>query len=116
MTSPVENCPVEEKPMRDRAYTDQQLLELAAKAAGLGDGPYDFNSNTGWNPLVSNGDALWLAVKLRINLEMDETYVFGLRTRYSESGMCECWNNDPCAAARRAIVRAAAAIAEGAKS
>ena len=56
--------------------TDRELLELAAKAAGI---EYDFICPTGvhcgdastmrdyfWNPLTSDGDALRLAVKLDI--------------------------------------------------
>lgn len=35
MSKPIEGCPQPETEIRDRAYTDRQLLELAAKAAGL---------------------------------------------------------------------------------
>ena len=64
---------------------DRELLELAAKAAGfqIGNevGEYGWwnceagwlfacrNANgtlTPWNPLTNDGDALWLATKLRI--------------------------------------------------
>lgn len=101
--------------------TDRELLEMAAKAAGL-DGTYcelvggvpalyvKTDSLGMWAPLEDDSDALRLAVKLRISIDMDEQYVFGVRDRESGLGMCECWNDDPHAATRRAIVRAAAEI------
>lgn len=88
---------------------DRELLEAAAKAAGL---PIEFDEGTcngwwpngrtstgdvdeWWNPLTDDGDALRLAVKLRItNLPL-----------LSEGHV------SPYAATRRAIVRAAAAMA-----
>lgn len=48
--------------------TDHELLELAAKAAGL-----DLNlvkGWDGWNPLIDDGDALRLAVKLGISVKV----------------------------------------------
>jgi hypothetical protein len=61
--------------------TDKELLELAAKAAGI---EYDFICPTGahcgdastmrdyfWNPLTSDGDALRLAVRLKMELDCD---------------------------------------------
>jgi len=114
--------------------TDRELLELAAKAAGFTwwqskHGYWnvttpsgktesccvgwdistidDALTEIGWNPLTDDGDALRLAVKLNVD-------VFGS----SDCRMCE-WddgvateqsNNDPYAATRRAIVRAAAEI------
>ena len=96
--------------------TDRELLELAAKAAGL---DYEwkqegyFYGETGvvpqewrrcWNPLANDGDALRLAVKLGL---------FGVQSYngddYAKANKC------PYAATRRAIVRAAAAIGEGSK-
>lgn len=97
--------------------TDKELLELAAKAAGLQE--YGFmggsfvhivdNTFEEWNPLTDDGDALRLAVKLEINIAMYaqrvKTYVDNLpRAHQGEFGA------DPYAATRRAIVRAAAAI------
>lgn len=69
--------------------TDRELLEMAAKAAGLKIDKSEFNGggrgNTGfdfmgnavldwhngktWNPLADDGDALRLAVKLSISME-----------------------------------------------
>ena len=101
--------------------TDSELLQLAAKAAGdvtheeIWKGEYShFERNGyGWNPLTDNGDALWLAVKLRISLHIrDQTY-----TQLEESAV---WMpegldfpEDRCAATRRAIVMAAAEIGKG---
>lgn len=101
--------------------TDHDLLEKAAMAAGLQIirwwydvavlcDPRTHEEGATWNPLNDDGDALRLAVKLRISIEMDEQYVFGVCDRASGLGMCECWNDNPAAATRRAIVRAAAAL------
>lgn len=108
---------------------DKELLELAAKAYGIevvhmcdpvesGETGSDFFHADGkyWNPLTDDGDALRLAVKLELGLHVD---------------LCKCWVcvfygndfiddgfskdggitvDDPYAATRRAIVRAAAEI------
>ena len=90
--------------------TDKELLEKAAKAAGInlrflsGNIPFsDGPSRIGeWNPLTDDGDALRLAVKLCI---LDK-YEIGIAP-------VNVWHgDDPYAATRRAIVRAAAAIGE----
>ena len=99
---------------------DRELLELAAKAAGIeimdwyGDrfscrNKFD-TSLFGWNPLTDDGDALRLAVKLGIDL----VHAFGTRTAVAEntSGYA-AEGPDPYAATRRAIVRAAAEIGKG---
>jgi hypothetical protein len=64
-----------------------------------------------WNPLKDDGDALRLAVKLRLDVAVSErnkqTVVCSLKT----SGISlELHNDDPYAATRRAIVRSAAEI------
>lgn len=98
--------------------TDRELLELAAKAAGIehtgedyarrsmGGGHYE---NFPWNPLLDDGDALRLGVKLNIL-----TYQTGLDQSYASTPMnWSCTvphNDDPYAATRLAIVRAAAEI------
>jgi hypothetical protein len=62
----------------------------------------------GWNPITDDGDALRLAVTLRISLDM-LTHIVDATTG---TVMChEPWGDDHCAATRRAIVRAAAAMA-----
>lgn len=113
--------------MRD----DRELLELAAKAAGLtgechlltGDcsdpnepGGFRYEHPDGghdwWNPLMDDGDALRLAVKLHMQVSITtescraETLpALGVRVN----------DKDEMAAARRAIVLAAAAIGESMK-
>lgn len=95
---------------------DRELLELAAKAAGIG-GYWDVSHEwfvtrhtaTGlmldtWNPLADDADALRLAVKLRLDVEwLDSETVFVESAEHIANG-------DPYAATRRAIVRAAAEI------
>lgn len=112
--------------------TDIELLELAAKAAGI-----EFNekrSPTGsialhcpssfgwWNPLTDDGDALRLAVELKISIHLRPKRVEVLswplpKTPYGFGGTpfpkvetVEPYDDNPLAATRRAIVRAAAEI------
>lgn len=97
---------------------DRELLTLAAKAAGIElEGWYEsadaFNApyHGWWNPLTDDGDAFRLAVKVggELRLHTEENWsAFGVI--YSDEGMFEYHNNDPYAATRRAIVRAAAEI------
>ena len=101
---------------------DKELLELAAKAAGM-DGLglfwnerlkclWDAEGLT-FDPLEDDGDALRLAVKLRLPIRdgLNGTVTTG----NSESGypIWELYGDDPHAATRRAIVRAAAEIGKG---
>jgi hypothetical protein len=102
--------------------TDRELLELAAKAAGIeGDfrdaGQYWFQYGIPlpktmshepqryWNPLTNDTTAFHLAVKLGIDCwrEGDVICCDGVRVDFG----------DPYAATRRAIVRAAAEIGKG---
>lgn len=88
--------------------TDDELLEFAAKAAGI----WDAKNNCidiPWNALTNNGDALWLAVKLRIHITMS-SYANVVCRQGDEFRSIEPYGDDPWAATRRAIVRAAAAI------
>ena len=118
------------------ADTDRELLELAAKAAGYKilehhqsarDALVDPATaslwidgvSTGWNPLKDDGHALRLAVQLRMLIEpartMSGTFV-EVHAYPSGRGDCsgvERLGQDDCAATRRAIVRAAAAIGGG---
>lgn len=100
--------------------TDKELLELAAKAAGIGDaifhGPIEGMWSNAldeyWNPLTNDGDALRLAVKLELILDLfdpDEPEIYIWRRR-DNANHKEPIGNDPYAATRRAIVRAAAEI------
>ena len=106
--------------------TDRELLEKAAKAADytvkiVGEGQHAYGLlSLGqycplWSPLNDDGDALRLAVKLRMTVDCCGTHIeasilepsSGYVRRVSE----ECYREpDPYAATRRAIVRAAAAI------
>lgn len=108
--------------------TDRELLELAARAAGLEFDPTVQNKfgllvvtedaacqsdQKLWNPLTDDGDALRLAVKLKMDIRPSEE----LQTIHIWSDVLDRWikefygdTNDPYAATRRAIVRVAAEI------
>ena len=101
--------------------TDRELLELAAKAAGCdGLGQWDdkwncLTDHEGWtfDPLNDDGDALRLAVKLSMCIAIEPQYGLVYATAPGwRVGMEpeEKIGNDPYAATRRAIVRAAAEI------
>ena len=112
--------------------TDQELLELAAKAAGyagwkhcepIPGEPALYIQDAGgvWMPLFDDGDAQRLAVKLRLWVQVNHMSV-----------EVECWQDDTgetrtvtepadplcdySAATRRAIVRAAAEVGKGMES
>ncbi len=91
--------------------TDRELLELAAKAIGKSyvDGD-SWDEGAGWNPLIDDGDALRLAVKLEMDVCFGANYVI-----VRGSVQMPTVNNagDPYAATRRAIVRVAAEIGSG---
>lgn len=99
---------------------DKELLELAAKAAGInvkwvrnsGCFYYD-DDETGheeFDPLSRDGQALRLAVKLQLDMWIGDggTEVECGKRRKPVTQIAN--NGDPCAATRRAIVRAAAEI------
>jgi len=100
--------------------TDRELLELAAKAAGYREAginkPYTDGLLKNWNPLNDDGDALRLAVKLRLTVSWDrfddEDYATATPPHTHQGYDCMV-SQDPYAATRRAITRAAAAIGEG---
>ena len=104
--------------------TDRELLELAAKAAGIV-GEYEswtyqgFNEGIRqvlngikcwkpWNPLTDDGNALRLAVKLQMSL--DTALGQSLAIPLGGKDCVEQHADDPLAATRRAIVRAAAEL------
>ena len=113
--------------------TDRELLEMAAKAAGV-KGYYCENIGikrsdlSFWNPLWYNGEALELAVRLHFGLKDFPPHdISDLEGDLPAFGMIEVWresDDDPLyvewykpgddryKATRRAIVRAAAAIGE----
>jgi hypothetical protein len=111
--------------------TDQELLELAAKAAGYtshgygefgGGDPFlylqeaDFTGM--WAPLTDDGDALRLAVKLDIciqpgcksDYDVEYSAAYVMTAVRIEASAREPSGDDKQAATRRAIVRAAAEI------
>ena len=104
------------------AYSDRELLELAAKAAGLcnpsGDDDIWWDRekriDVQWNPLTDDGDALRLAVKCGIYfmVVLEQAHVSARIRNGIRSYWCEKITTDEYAATRRAIVRAAAAIGE----
>lgn len=96
--------------------SDRELLEAAAKAAGIkgefgrwgwDELPAIAKDDGGlWRPLTDDGDALRLAVRLRlVVVVMNE----GVRVSEHE-GRSVYVADEPGVATRRAIVRAAAAI------
>ena len=94
--------------------TDHELLEIAAKAAGIADGDvfYDMDNDKEWTPLTDDGDALRLAVKLGIDVQQFGTG-FVEAWKHPHQASAEDYGTDPYAATRRAIVRAAAEIGRG---
>lgn len=108
--------------------TDRELLELAAKAAGIersvGGDLWSNARGTLWEPLTDDGDALRLAVKLKLNVwhskwPSGKLYAAAQRiwhvndSMYYDDGVAH--DHDPYAATRRAIVRAAAEIGRSMK-
>lgn len=116
--------------------TGRELLELAAKAAGLQLCGYCWVSDnegddecselesafvkhrptqelaTTWNPLTDDGDALRLAVRLEFEVSLGQfgTIVYLKHGKVEEIGAAGC---DAMSLCRRAIVHAAAEIGKG---
>ena len=107
--------------------TDKELLELAAKAADIElwhedvftKGLTQKISQSGilcWNPLTDDGDALRLAVQLSFIVSREytevgkEAVVFYLNEIQHQMRCVVPHGNNPYAATRLAIVRAAAEI------
>lgn len=109
--------------------TDYELLVLAAKAAGMVLADYQDGKNglwmargyfqpgtnsRDWNPLEDDGDALRLAVRLKLCISQwsDDTACVGYPKGSNDGGNWfeQSGNGDILAATRRAIVRAAAEI------
>ena len=107
---------------------DRELLELAAKASGFEvrfETRMSFGGNIKapviksgehwgeWDPLADDADALRLAVRLRIPPHIDCNMTEAEAATEANGGFFgEPHLDDPYAATRRAIVRAAAAIAQ----
>ena len=93
--------------------TDRELLELAYRSYAPGENYIRMVNVAGadyWNPLTDSGQALELAVKtgLAVSICTGYTAILDCKTR-EEHG------DDPYAATRRAIVRAAAEIGRSMK-
>lgn len=100
---------------------DKQLLERAARAAGIEASP---GAMTGklvihgtsriWNPLEDDADAFRLMVQLKLDVEWCASGRVSAYRHANANGHCftaiESSREDRSAATRRAIVRAAAAI------
>ena len=110
--------------------TDKELLELAAKAAGLTNlvycpawkcmAEYDehggfYKWETYWNPLARDSDALQLGILARLSIK------HGITSTGAKGGLISCeqgfskefeevMGQDPFTAIRRAIVQVAAEI------
>lgn len=102
---------------------DRELLELAAKAAGIKlhvwgtPGSENFADMDAkphgalWNPLTTDGDALRLAVKLKLHLGLESHTVSAWQSDKFGNFQTEVLSHrGDEAATRRAIVRAAAEI------
>lgn len=128
-------CPLTTR--KGEPMTDREMLELAAKAAGVGSvvwgGKYKLGddvidctdisyvrsgqppdvSDIHWNPLLDDGDALRLAAKLKIDIEWQATNPFPEPRveayQRNDDGPCFCADEHEDDY-RRAIVRAAAEI------
>jgi hypothetical protein len=99
--------------------SDRELLEAAAKAAGYWAAEFNCPANLphkNWNPITDSGDAFELSVKLRLtlNCSYDDVAICGQEFTQKEV-FIERNGEDPLAATRRAIVRAAAEIGRSMK-
>lgn len=109
--------------------TDQELLEMAAKASEI---KYTVKNGVlvshgdhvsppmPWNPLDDDGDAMRLAVRLNMTLIPNDgcNMAFAhceMISRGERNQVYQAHNGDQCAALRRAIVRAAAEIGRAMK-
>lgn len=105
-----------------KTMTDRELLEAAAKAAGIeverdARGFYECEDGISgcsgvWNPLEDDGDALRLAVRLGLSITRSHCECCIGVSDHKDVDWLESIHGDALAATRRAIVRAAAAIGE----
>ena len=96
------------------ARTDRELLELAAKAAGL---KFSYQSEIArvsdgeawwdWNPRHDDGDSRRLQVKLGIHITNSQTHAWASTLLFDATVPFE---KDPCDATRLAVLRVAAEV------
>lgn len=109
--------------------TDRELLVFAARALNR-ELVWEFSKFSGcewcrfvscaeqWNPLKDDGDALRLAIALRLDVCIRDGYTDAVIRRVengverSKTGFTEPHRNDIATATRRAVVRASAYIGE----
>lgn len=103
--------------------TDRELLELAAKAAGI-KGTWNergqclhitdqgFQSDVWWRPHLDDGDALRLAVRLGLRLTLPKYHRFGTTAepQVENTPGHTVFREDPMQQTREAIVNTAAEI------
>ncbi len=105
--------------------TDKELLEYAAKAAGITVNQWHLDEfgwvawiepdDKQWNPIEDDGDALRLAVNLGIDLRPSMGGATMFKYAWMNGKSYGEVASDPYAATRRAIVRAAAQIGKDMK-
>lgn len=99
---------------------ERQLLDLAAKAAGMSlnlkwshRGFNRYDNQAPWNPLVDDGDALRLAVRAGVNVSITGRVIC---VSGADLSIVDNLENGDTARLRLAIVRAAAEIGKLEKS
>lgn len=110
--------------------TDKELLELAAKAAGIridysetngggrgntgfdvmGNAVLDWHNGKTWNPLTDDGAALRLAARLKLTVDFETFAIWGAGDQSQDRLVMA---DGTLAGFRRAIVVAAAEIGKG---
>lgn len=97
--------------------TERELLKLAAKAAGIADGDFFYDMERGkvWNPRDDDGDSRRLQVKLRLTVMFDDRDNVQVSAADAGAEHCKAFamesiGNNPDAAVRLAVLRAAAEI------
>ena len=109
-----------------KVMTDRELLELAAKAAGIDYAHIDRHGAIlysehprNWNPLTDDGAAFRLAVKLRLDIGFEKLHTVSVWVDPLDKWITEYCNDgmgaDISEKTRRAIVRAAAEIGRNMK-
>ena len=94
--------------------TDREMLEFAAKAAGITVSFDRTRRDWAWNSLDDDGDAFRLAVKLKLVVDCaGDEGVEVIEWEISRTHAFEPFGSDPEAATRLAITRAAAEIGRG---